>query len=641
MQDAPKFLVDWEPAWKSFAGSTSVVLRPARYLPAAFPSLSTGVPLRATMASMLLHGALVFAWVSLAPFCWMVESHAPELWRFDAKQYEHEIYYLADSLPEIADRGGSSEGQAGQAGGGASFNPTQVIRVARGRARTDMVAEAPHLLLPRTSHPANLLALAAVAPVLPTPDFVLSPHPPAQELISGEISRPVMTVKQSPRRDAALLGNDIAPQLDSKLLAHRQSLNLPAITAAIPQLAPAPITVKQSPRNRAAVLLSDEAPPKLNPKLVAQQGSLKLPATTAALPQLAPAPLTVKQRPWHSAAASAADEIAPQLDSKLFAQQRLSPAAMPTIAPPQLATGSADADNTQVAGTAYGMEHTPAPANAAGATATSENVVGLVLSPSAGDHAGGAPPTAGAVAMSPSGSGRGLGDEGNGHSIARGDASGGGMSGKGPGSGKNSDGFGSEPSTHGGISPVHQPGDGGAGISSGLGAGRGVVVTNSGYYIPSFATPERQITGRPSSRPVGRAPAIVVVATAHSGTAIYPNAFHGHRFYTVFVETKLGQTVMQFADAAPPSAGFEPELTAPAPIRTDLPSHLRVSGLIISCLLNKQGILHNFRVLQAARPEIASQVVALVKDWRFRPALRNDTVVEVETVLGFGVAVNE
>jgi len=208
MQDAPKFLVDWEPAWKSFAGSTSVVLRPVRYLPAAVPRLSTGVPLRAPMASMLLHGALVFAWVSIAPFCWMVESHAPELWRFDAKQYEREIYYLADSLPEIADRGGSSEGQAGQAGGGASFNPTQVIRVARGRARTDMVAEAPHLLLSRTRTQLTYLRWRRWLLCFQLPISFCHLIHLRRKLISGEISRPVMTVKQSPRRDAALLGDE-------------------------------------------------------------------------------------------------------------------------------------------------------------------------------------------------------------------------------------------------------------------------------------------------------------------------------------------------------------------------------------------------------------------------------------------------
>ena len=248
---------------------------------------------------------------------------------------------------------------------------------------------------------------------------------------------------------------------------------------------------------------------------------------------------------------------------------------------------------------------------------------------------------AGSLAMSPAGGDKpGLGGSGGGNGIGRGNGPGSGLSSEGPGAGKEGSGRGSDTMARGGISPYPGPGGAGSG-TSGKPAVPGVSVSggsNNIVTLPSFSSggSEPSVPGRSSTGAGRQGPDITIVASSRSGGAFnFYGALQGVN-YTIYIPTSLGTAVMQFADAASATRDVG-DLTAPQPLRADLPANLQRARLIIACVLDRSGVIRNPRVLESAAREMTSKVLAALANWKFRPAFRGDEPVEVNAILGFGV----
>jgi hypothetical protein len=89
----------------------------------------------------------------------MIESKLPE---------STLLYYSAQSLPSVADRGGSASGAKGAVGGRSAFHPKQRIHVVRNIEVNPVVVDAPKLILPQAPiNAANLLALSTPSALRP------------------------------------------------------------------------------------------------------------------------------------------------------------------------------------------------------------------------------------------------------------------------------------------------------------------------------------------------------------------------------------------------------------------------------------------------------------------------------------------
>ena len=249
----------------------------------------------------------------------------------------------------------------------------------------------------------------------------------------------------------------------------------------------------------------------------------------------------------------------------------------------------------------------------------------------------------GALAMSPSGTAKaGLGGSGGGAGIGKGNGSGSGLQGEGSGAGREGTGRGSDPNAHGGISPY--PGPGGAGTgTSGTPAVPGVSVQGGTTTInlPSFGAPggDAPSTGPGrSSTSAHKGSGITIEATPRSGGVFgYYDVLKGDRNYSIYIETSLGTAVMQYADAASATHPSSEKLSAPEPMRKDLPDGLRPTRVVIACILDRSGDLKDLKVLEPGAAETTSKILVALRSWKFRPAFRGNEPVEVNAILGFGV----
>jgi hypothetical protein len=249
----------------------------------------------------------------------------------------------------------------------------------------------------------------------------------------------------------------------------------------------------------------------------------------------------------------------------------------------------------------------------------------------------------GALAMSPTGTAKsGLGGSGGGAGIGKGNGPGSGLQGEGSGAGREGAGRGSDPNARGGISPY--PGPGGAGTgTSGTPAVPGVSVQGGTTTInlPSFGVPGGDAPssgpGR-SSTSAHKGSGITIEATPRSGGVFaYYDVLKGDRNYSIYIETSLGTAVMQYADAASATHPSSEKLSAPEPMRKDLPDGLRPTRVVIACILDRSGDLKDLKVLEPGAAETTSKILVALRSWKFRPAFRGNEPVEVNAILGFGV----
>lgn len=250
--------------------------------------------------------------------------------------------------------------------------------------------------------------------------------------------------------------------------------------------------------------------------------------------------------------------------------------------------------------------------------------------------------------MSPSGGDKpGLGGSGGGTDIGRGAGPGSSVTGNGTGAAKTGPGRGSEPSARAGISPT--PGPGGAGnLTSGNPPVRGVdisggssIVTLPGFGSDSAGSAEPTAPGRTPTKQ-REALGVTVVATASSGGAFepYKNLLRGEK-YTTYLDTSLGTVVMEFADESTSAHPFGGTLTAPSPVRIDLPDGLPRARMVVTASLDASGNLTNIRVLEAGPTSMTAKVIASLRGWKFQPATRGSQPVGVTAILGFGIDTND
>jgi hypothetical protein len=269
---------------------------------------------------------------------------------------------------------------------------------------------------------------------------------------------------------------------------------------------------------------------------------------------------------------------------------------------------------------------------------------GIVVSDAPGSKVGNPGGGKGSLAMSPGGGDKpGLGGAGGGSGIGHGNGPGSGMIGEGPGASKSGLGRGSDPNARGGISPTAGPG--GAGNAAiGAPAVPGVSISGGSTAIvnlPSFGSDggrsDPKLPGR-SSVKAGQGPSITIVATSRSGGAFnFYGELKGDKVYTIYLDTSLGQAVMQFADPASAAHPYAEDLLGPEKMRTDLPGGLKVSRLVIACTLDTSGRLTNLRVLEPGPALLTAKVMAALPSWKFRPAMRSNQPVAVTAILGFGI----
>ena len=250
----------------------------------------------------------------------------------------------------------------------------------------------------------------------------------------------------------------------------------------------------------------------------------------------------------------------------------------------------------------------------------------------------------GSLAMSPGGGDKpGLGGSGAGTGIGTGSGPGSGMNGSATGAGKSGAGRGSDSSAHGGISTASGPGGAGS-VPAGNPPVRGVDISGGTGIVnlPSFGSDpagsgDPKQPGRSAFRH-GQEIGVTIVATASSGGAFepYKNLLRGDT-YTTYLDTSLGTAVMEFADQKSGAHAFGSALTAPAPLRVDLPAGLPHARMVVTCTLDAEGNLTNVRVLEPGPATMTAKVVAALRAWKFQPAMRNNQPVEVTAILGFGI----
>lgn len=278
------------------------------------------------------------------------------------------------------------------------------------------------------------------------------------------------------------------------------------------------------------------------------------------------------------------------------------------------------------------------PSNSGGNTPGS----GIVVSNQPGAAVAVPNASGGAIAMSPTGTAKtGLGGSGGGGGIGKGADPGSGLQGEGPGAGKEGTARGSDPNARGGISPYPGPGGSGRG-ASGAPAMPGVSVQGGNTVtLPSFGTPggaDPASGPGHSSTTAHKGSGVTIVATSRSGGVFnYYGALKGDRVYSIYIETTLGTAVMQYADPASAAHPYAEDLIAPEPMHKDLPAGIRPTRVVFACKLDYSGALRDVKVLEPGASEATSKILAALPNWKFRPAFRGNTPVEVNAILGFGV----
>ena len=268
---------------------------------------------------------------------------------------------------------------------------------------------------------------------------------------------------------------------------------------------------------------------------------------------------------------------------------------------------------------------------------------GIVVSSQPGSKLG-KPSTAagGALTLAPSGGAQpGIGGPGTGTDIARGPGSGAAMKGGGSGASNEGSGTGGDLAARNSISPY--PGEGGAGTGAVTKPPMPGVSVHGGNMItlPSFGAGgnDPSIPGRSPTMKGSEGPDITVVGSPRSGGAfnLY-GELKGDKVYSIYINTPLGTAVMEYADPSSATHPYAEDLVAPQPLRAYLPAHLKLSRLVISCTLDRTGLVKNAQVReQTGSSATTDQILAALSSWKFRPAFRGDQPIEVNAILGFDI----
>jgi hypothetical protein len=629
-----KLLIEWSSPWHEFltAIGPAFTKSPRRL---AGEARTNSFPYRGMLLSWLVEVILLLAAIMLpARLASLRPYQPPTMPKYDI------IYFSGEELPQTEDRGGARAGRSGRAGGHEAHHPTQVIRVARGDVVREKIVDAPKLNLPQSSSAvANLMAYKP----LPGPA-------PAEGL---KHSRQAPKLAETPVAPA--------PEIDQQKMRKAPSLNA-AIVPPPPSATQRDLTSIPVPGSQA---ISVVPPPVSAPEQITNLHSqLTMPAPTVVAPAPTQVARDLKARGPGSGAGELQKEIVPPpVQTAGTASDRRSLGglgdanvvpppvqvagnSLHVVPPPPTISGGASAGGLGSGNRGKGLggpldagSVTAPPSNTGGNTSGN----GIVLSSQPGSKVG-VPGGAGAgsLALSPAGGNKlGIGEGQGGEGIARGAGPGGGFSGEGPGAAKSGPGPGTDAAAHGGISPY--PGPGGAGTGTvGKPPLPGVSVHggNNIITLPSFGADggSTNAPGRSTAAKANEGPDITIVGTSRSGGAFnYYGTLKGDKVYTIYLDTTLGPAVLEYADPTSATHPYGDDLTAPHPMRTELPANLKRSRLVIACVLDRSGLVRNARVLEPGAHEFTTKVLAALAAWKFRPAFRGEQPVEVNAILGFDI----
>jgi hypothetical protein len=646
VNNAPNFLVEWPSRWDEFLTAIGPAMgkSPKRLAGEAQVGLFPwwGILLSWALELLLLVAAIVVP----AKLASMQPYEVPPKPKYDI------IYYSSNELPRTEDVGGAEAGRSGRSGGREAHHPTQTIRVVRGSVARETVADAPKLDLPKSnSAVANLLALKAL------------PGPAPAEGMRSSQRAPVLT-------QAAVAP---APQVPEQMRATPQ-MNIGAVppSAAVPQRE---ISTLRLPGSNAVQVV----PPTVSaPERVTNQNPrLAMPAPSVVAPPPTMATEVARTGPGFGPGDLQNQIVPPAVQVGNASARQISGLGSTSVVPPTVQLGAGAAQRSVAGGMGTGTTVVAPPPSVSGGGSLSGQGrgnrgvglggppdAGVATAPSTSNSGGSASGVvvssqpgskvglpgnggSGALAMSPTGGDKpGLGGSGGGGGVGRGDGPGSGFSGPGSGAGKEGTGPGSDPMAKGGISPY--PGSGGAGTgTNGTPAMPGVSVKGGSSAIvtlPSFGSSAKPATtpGRSNTTRGNHGPDITIVASSRSGGAFnFYGTLKGDKVYTIYITTKLGTAVMQFADASSAGRGYAEDLTAPQAMRSELPEGLPKARLVIACVLDRTGSLRRPQVLEPATAVMTSKVLTALNSWKFSPVLRGNEPIEVNAILGFNIDTND
>jgi hypothetical protein len=687
-------LIEWSSPWEEFLSA----LRPAlgkSPKPLAGEARTGLLPLHEMVASWIVEAALIVLLVMLpGQLARLQPSELPIMPKSDV------IYFSGDELPQTEDAGGSKAGRSGNAGGHEAYHRTQTIRVSRGEALRQVLVDAPNLNLPHSDAAvANLLAYKPVPGPAPTEGLKSSLQAPALAdgavAPTPQVEREKM--RSAPALSAAVVPpSPSGPQRDLKVMPIPGSqmvtivpppvsaperatnlhplLTLPAQSVVAPpptqvtrdvarngpgfgpgelqkQIVPPPVSVTNSPHDRRSPGGLGNANVVAPPVQVSGATSGRTTVASLGNPSVVAPPVqvdgTAKGR--STVASLGAPSVVPppvQAPGGMLHQQGVAGlgGGAAVVPPPPTVSGNATASGLGRGNRGNGLG-SPLDAGSVGAppstTGGNAGGKGIVVSSQPGSKVG-APGDSGtgSLALSPRGGDKlGSGEAKGGGGIASGEGSGSGFSGSDGGGSKSGTGRGADASASSGISPY--PGSGGAGtgnVTKPPVPGVSVHGGNNVITLPSFGDDgsSPSVPGR-SLQAKNEGPDIMVVGTSRSGGALNRyGELKGDKVYTIYIDTSVGTAIMQFADPASTLHPYGEDLTAPQPLRSTLPPNLKRSRLLISCILDRSGLLRNARVLEG-NGESNSKILAALASWKFRPAFHGDQPVEVSAILGFDI----
>jgi len=499
----------------------------------------------------------------------------------------------------------------------------------------DVVAPAPEITS-RTTRSSPSLNTAIIPP---TPNISRDKMRPGNSIASTVIAPPSRDTQRDLASSRVPLTQTVdvvappvsAPQRDTT---SRAKVSLPAAVI----VAPPPSQVSRDLNSWGSTATGDlRAKPVPPPPSSAGGGSLG--RTTAGVgftPQVVQPPASING--INSGTGSAPGNRQDRNSGTLVGSANVVPPP-PGMGDGKAASGSGRGNKGAGAGGPLDLGSSVAPPSSAGGNTSAS---GVVISNQPGTKPGLPNSGAGALAMDPTGTAKnGLGGSGGGASIGKGNGSGSGLQAEGSGAGREGEGRGSDPNARAGISP--HPGAGGSGTGSrGAPAVPGVSVQGgtTTVNLPSFGAPSGDAAtgaGR-SSLSAHKGSGVTIEATPRSGGVFaYYDVLKGDRNYSIYIETSLGTAVMQYADAASAAHPSSINLSAPEPMRKELPAGLRSTRVVIACIVDRAGDVKDLKVLEPGAAETTSKILVALHSWKFRPAFRGEEPVEVNAILGFGV----
>jgi hypothetical protein len=634
MSSGPSLLLDWEPRWQGFKSSFAPALHHSG------PKLGVecdgaAITPRGFSTSLALHfialTAILLSPKVTRPNVVLIENYTPT-----------EItYYSGAYLPQMKDAAGVSAGSSGRKGGSQGFHPLQVIRVSRATAAVDKNIDAPNIHPSDKSELANLVALTSAAAPAPPTEAIRQQlrltrqlAVPVPEVVQPAVENPKM--KMSETRIPSISPQVVQPTIDNQQLQSKLGpIRMATTSQQVAQ--PAPDQIRRDTLSISKLVLpqSDIVPP------APETAKLRLPRDLP-IQELAsaavPPPPSVEQISHDAQAAQFADTQISAVQPAPALGQLSSSHDLPS----QFSEFKSVGMPAEIAGGgATGRKPEAAPLGSGeGTGGGDQKIQAVVISANPGNDLGATSKTDnGSIAMSPKGAGvKGLGGSGGGTGNAKGPGSGSGASGAGPGAAAAGVGAGIDPNAKNGISNKSGPGGTGDGGTHSV-TPSGITIAGGSVTLPAFGPANVPVTSSPGKVLGPRhAPSITVVGSASSGGALKRyGELKGGKIYTIYIQTRLGTAVLEFAEQPSSVQHFEADLTAPEPMESEIPADVQNSRVVVACVIGPDGVLRNFRVLESAATDMSAKILTALQGWRFRPVLRGDQAIAVDAILGFDI----